>query len=108
MLTFSLPRAVSLPILSSIRVIPRLPAGDRRIRCVRNSPWLTPNDVGMLHFCEARQTWFRWMKFTDATLTPPNSSILGWRSCFGLWKTGQYIGNALAMQPEESWTGAIV
>ena len=35
---FSSPRAISLIILSSIRMTPRLPAGDRRIRCVRISP----------------------------------------------------------------------
>jgi hypothetical protein len=63
--TFSLLRAVSFPILSSIRVIPRLPAGDRRIRCVRISPWLVPNNVGILRFYEARQMWFRRTKFTN-------------------------------------------
>src|SRR5437762_3591377 len=28
----------------------------------------------MLYFCEARQTWFRRVKFADVTLTPPDSS----------------------------------
>ena len=101
---FSSPRAVSLIILSSIRMTPRLPAWDHRIRCVRISPWFVPNDVGMLRFCEARQIWFRRAKFTDTA--PTLLSLDG--EAVSDWQTRQCVGNTLVVQLEDSWMGEIV
>src|SRR5205809_5118605 len=52
--TFSSPRAVSLQILSSIRVTLRPSAGERMIRCVRIFPGWRRITLELLHFCE---TW---------------------------------------------------
>ena len=76
MSTFSPPWVVSPQALPSFWVIPRLPSGDRRIRCLRTSPWLASNGVGILYFSEARQTWFR----SSPMLILPLQTLLSWDS----------------------------